>query len=114
MVLAYNSATVNDRMHLCLEDSSANVGVSYYPDVNDITVEQWQQWIIDLEDFNSAGVACGRKSGTVRRTGFIRLLSRRPMIRGTAMCSRRLLSWRSSSCGGTGRDTAGISKQKQL
>jgi len=52
---AYNSATINDRMYLALNDG-VTVGVSYYPDVNDIKIEQWQQWNIDLNDFNSVGV----------------------------------------------------------
>ena len=51
-----NSTTVNDKMYLALEDASANAGVLYYPDVNDINVPIWKQWNIDLEDFNSQGV----------------------------------------------------------
>jgi hypothetical protein len=40
-----------------LEDTSSNSGVVIYDgDRNDVAVEEWQEWHIDLEDFNSAGV----------------------------------------------------------
>jgi hypothetical protein len=51
-----NIAGPNDKMYIALEDASANVGISYYPDVNDVKIPQWQEWNIDLEDFNSQGV----------------------------------------------------------
>ena len=50
-----NSATVNDKMYVALDDGST-VAASLYPDVNDIKDELWHEWNIDLEDFNSAGV----------------------------------------------------------
>ena len=48
---ATNTADVNDKMYVVLEDASANVGVSYYPDVNDLNIEGWHEWDIDLQDF---------------------------------------------------------------
>ena len=50
-----NSATVNDKMYVALNDGT-NVHSSYYPDVNDINDGAWYEWHIDLEDFNAAGV----------------------------------------------------------
>ena len=50
-----NSATVNDKMYVALNDGT-NVHSSYYPDVNDINDGEWYEWHIDLEDFNAAGV----------------------------------------------------------
>ena len=46
----------DDKMYIVLEDASANVGISYYPDVNNVKIAQWREWNIDLEDFNSVGV----------------------------------------------------------
>ena len=43
-------------VYVALEDSSANVGVAAYDDPNASLNEEWQQWNIDLEDFNEAGV----------------------------------------------------------
>ena len=57
-----NSATVNDKMYLALNDG-VNVHSSYYPDVNDIKEKSWHEWNIDLEDFNSAGVNLANVSG---------------------------------------------------
>ena len=50
-----NSATVNDKMYIALDDG-VTVHSSYYPDVNDINEDSWHEWHIDLEDFNTAGV----------------------------------------------------------
>jgi len=50
-----NATTANDKMYVALDDGTT-AHSSYYPDVNDITDPSWQQWQIDLEDFNSAGV----------------------------------------------------------
>jgi hypothetical protein len=49
-----NSTTVNDRMYVALDDG-VTVHSSYYPDLNDIKEPSWQEWKIDLEDFNTAG-----------------------------------------------------------
>ena len=46
-----NTAGVNDKMYVAFEDGSGTVGVMYYPDVNDIKIEQWQDWNIDLQAF---------------------------------------------------------------
>jgi hypothetical protein len=51
-----NSVTSNDKMYVALDDGTHPIAVSVYPDINDIKKAQWQQWNIDLEDFNSAGV----------------------------------------------------------
>ncbi|MHC4531609.1 MAG: LamG domain-containing protein, partial [Planctomycetota bacterium] len=46
-----------DPIYFGLEDSDSSAFVYYDScDVNAITVEQWHDWYIDLEDFNSAGV----------------------------------------------------------
>ena len=48
-----NSTTVNDRMYLALEDTSGNLAVVPYDgDANDVKLETWQNWNIELEDFN--------------------------------------------------------------
>ena len=52
---AANSATVNDKMYIALNDG-VTVHSSYYPDVNDIKDESWREWNIDLEEFETAGV----------------------------------------------------------
>jgi len=50
-----NSATVNDRMYVALEDSNGKVAVVPYDgDTNDVKLEIWQNWNIRLEDFNEA------------------------------------------------------------
>jgi hypothetical protein len=45
-----NSTTVNDKMYIALD--GVTVESSYYPDVNDISKAKWQEWAINLEDFN--------------------------------------------------------------
>jgi hypothetical protein len=47
-----NSATVNDKMYVALDDGTT-IAASIYPDINDIKDESWHEWNIDLEDFNS-------------------------------------------------------------
>ncbi|MCJ7693324.1 MAG: LamG domain-containing protein, partial [Sedimentisphaerales bacterium] len=50
-----NSATVNDKMYVALDDGTT-IAASIYPDINDIKDESWHEWNIDLvEDFNVAG-----------------------------------------------------------
>ena len=50
-----NSTTVNDRMYLALEDTAGNLAVlPYNGDPNDLKLETWQEWNIELEDFNEA------------------------------------------------------------
>ena len=44
----------DDKMYVVLEDANTNDGISYYPDVNDVKIAQWQEWNIDLAQF--AGV----------------------------------------------------------
>jgi len=51
-----NSATVNDKMYVALDDGTNPIGVSIYPDINDINKAEWQEWNILLEDFNSQNV----------------------------------------------------------
>jgi len=51
-----NSATVNDKMYIALDDGTNPIAVSIYPDINDIKKAEWQEWYIDLEDFNSQNV----------------------------------------------------------
>ncbi|UCC23220.1 MAG: hypothetical protein JSW23_03975, partial [Planctomycetota bacterium] len=55
---AGNSTTVNDRMWLELEDTSSNTGVVLYDgDMNNLAVEQWQEWNIDLAVYDACGVS---------------------------------------------------------
>jgi len=51
-----NAENDTEPMYLALEDSGANVGVSYYTDVNDIKIEQWQQWNVPLLQFADQGL----------------------------------------------------------
>ena len=49
----------NEQMYVRLYDADSNAVVTYGDygeDPNDLRVEEWQEWNIDLEDFNSAGV----------------------------------------------------------
>jgi hypothetical protein len=44
-----------DRMSVALEDGDEDYAeVLYYGDMNDIRIEQWQEWNIDLRDFTEA------------------------------------------------------------
>jgi hypothetical protein len=50
-----NDAT--EQMYVALGDGDGNVAVKDYPrDMNDIKKEEWQQWNINLQDFNDDGV----------------------------------------------------------
>lgn len=54
---AGNSATINERMWMELEDTSNNVGLVLYDgDANDVTEEWWHKWDIDLGLFDACGV----------------------------------------------------------
>jgi len=44
------------RLWVELEDTGAQTHLVKYGDVNDIDVNEWHQWDISLEDYNSAGV----------------------------------------------------------
>jgi hypothetical protein len=53
-----NSATVNDRMWVELEDTSSNTGVVIYDgDPNDVKEAEWHEWNIDLGIFDACGVS---------------------------------------------------------
>ncbi len=57
-----NSATSNDRMWVQLEDTSSNAGTRLYgdgdgEDPNDVKVEDWIEWNIDLAIFDACGVS---------------------------------------------------------
>ena len=53
-----NSATVNDKMWVELEDTSNNAGLAIYDgDLNDIAVPGWHEWNIDLGVFDACGVS---------------------------------------------------------
>jgi hypothetical protein len=53
-----NSATVNDRMWVQLEDTSSSTGVAIYDgDPNDVTEEPWHEWAIDMGIFDACGVS---------------------------------------------------------
>jgi hypothetical protein len=55
---AGNSATENDKMWVELEDTSSNTGVSIYNgDPNDVKLEEWTEWNVDLNDANFSGVS---------------------------------------------------------
>jgi formylglycine-generating enzyme required for sulfatase activity len=56
-----NDANETEQMYLGLEDSDGNYAEVRYgdgegEDINDIEKDEWQQWDIDLEDFNDGGV----------------------------------------------------------
>jgi hypothetical protein len=60
LVLYFRGTAGNDldQMWVELEDTSSNVGyVLYDGDINDVTVEQWQEWNIDLSVFDACGVS---------------------------------------------------------
>jgi hypothetical protein len=53
-----NSATVNDKMWVELEDTSSNTGVVIYDgDPNDVKEASWHEWNIDLGIFDACGVS---------------------------------------------------------
>jgi hypothetical protein len=53
-----NSATVNDKMWVELEDTSSNTGVVIYDgDPNDVKEAEWHEWNIDLGIFDACGVS---------------------------------------------------------
>ncbi|UCC22343.1 MAG: LamG domain-containing protein [Planctomycetota bacterium] len=53
-----NSATANDKMWVELEDTSSNTGAMIYNgDPNDVKLEQWTEWNIDLADANFSSVS---------------------------------------------------------
>ncbi len=53
----FNNATATDRMYVALEDSSSNIAVVPYDgDANDVKIAEWQEWNLDLQDFNDGGV----------------------------------------------------------
>ncbi|UCF44241.1 MAG: LamG domain-containing protein, partial [Planctomycetota bacterium] len=59
---AGNSATSNDRMWVQLEDTSSNAGTKLYgdgdgEDPNDVKIEDWTEWNVDLADANFSGVS---------------------------------------------------------
>jgi hypothetical protein len=51
----------NEQMYVALENSCRHVAVVKYgdhgEDMNDIRIEEWHEWNIDLQDFNDAGVS---------------------------------------------------------
>jgi hypothetical protein len=55
-----NAATATEQMYVALEDSNGSYAEAKYggngEDMNDIKIEQWQQWNIALQDFNDGGV----------------------------------------------------------
>jgi hypothetical protein len=55
-----NPATATEQMYVALEDSNGGYAEEKYgdagEDMNDIKVEEWQQWNIALQDFNDGGV----------------------------------------------------------
>ncbi len=54
---AGNAVSTDDKMWVQLEDASSNSGIVIYDgDPCDVAEEEWHEWHIDLEDFNSAGV----------------------------------------------------------
>ena len=55
-----NATTAAEQMYVALEDSNGGYAEERYgdagEDMNDIKVEEWQQWNIVLQDFNDGGV----------------------------------------------------------
>jgi hypothetical protein len=55
-----NDATATERMYVGLEDSSSSYAEVKYgdngEDMNDVKIEDWQEWNIALQDFNDGGV----------------------------------------------------------
>jgi hypothetical protein len=55
---AGNSATVNDKMYVQLEDTSSNAGVAIYDgDPDDVQDNTWHEWNIDLSVIDACGVS---------------------------------------------------------
>jgi hypothetical protein len=56
----FNNATATDRMYVALEDSNGSYAEVRYgdngEDMNDVKIEHWHEWSIDLQDFNDADV----------------------------------------------------------
>jgi hypothetical protein len=56
-----NDANDTEQMYLGLEDSNGDYAEVRYgdgegEDMNDVRIAEWQQWNINLQDFNEAGV----------------------------------------------------------
>jgi len=51
-----NDVNDTEQMYVGLEDSLEAYKEARYEDMNDINLPEWQEWNIDLEDFNKAGV----------------------------------------------------------
>jgi hypothetical protein len=50
---AQNSITTNDKMYIALKDTSNNFAVvPYSGDANNLKLAVWQEWFIELQDFN--------------------------------------------------------------
>ena len=56
-----NKITSNDGMYVGLEDSGSNYAEVRYGDMNDIMIEQWQEWNIELDEFAGIDLANVRK-----------------------------------------------------
>jgi hypothetical protein len=56
-----NDATAAEQMYVGLEDSSGPGSYAQvaYPNMGDIQVAEWQQWDLELSDFNTSGVDLG-------------------------------------------------------
>ena len=56
----FNNATATDRMYVAIEDSNGSYAEVRYgdngEDMNDVKIEHWHEWSIDLQDFNDADV----------------------------------------------------------
>jgi hypothetical protein len=53
----YSDNLADDRMYVVLKDGNGySEAVTYDGDANDITKEEWQQWIIDVSRFSDGGV----------------------------------------------------------
>ncbi len=51
------SNDANEQMYVALVDAGDNIAVVEYDgDMNDIKIEDWQEWLIALQDFNDQGV----------------------------------------------------------
>ena len=56
----YEHNLVDDQMYVLLKDGTGHsASIPYDGDPNNITLEEWQEWNVALQDFNDAGVNVG-------------------------------------------------------
>jgi len=48
---------VDEQMYVVLEDGAGHTGTVEYNNMNDVTEEEWREWVINLADFNDVNLA---------------------------------------------------------